>query len=116
VSGDRFWQTAFTESVVIDLRNLMSSGGGDVHRAIPDETLWACTMCQGMRQECPVLIGHVDLISDMRRDLIEKENFPDHRRKRYNRSVASRIPTGGLTLNAWRGGGPEVPTAESIRA
>src|SRR5207249_1962711 len=29
-----------------------------------------CTMCQACVQECPVLIGHVDLISDMRRDLI----------------------------------------------
>src|SRR6266487_907076 len=58
------------KAVVIDLRNLMSSGGGDVHRTIHDETLWACTMCQACVQECPVLIGHVDLISDMRRDLV----------------------------------------------
>ena len=58
------------KAVVIDLRNLMSLGGGDVHRTIRDETLWACTMCQACVQECPVLIGHVDLISDMRRDLI----------------------------------------------
>src|SRR5438874_3492653 len=58
------------KAVVIDLRNLMSLGGDDVHRTIHDETLWACTMCQACVQECPVLIGHVDLISDMRRDLI----------------------------------------------
>jgi Fe-S oxidoreductase/nitrate reductase gamma subunit len=58
------------KAVVIDLRNLMSRGGGDVHTAIRDETLWACTMCQACVEECPVLIGHVDLISDMRRDLI----------------------------------------------
>ncbi|TMK08632.1 MAG: 4Fe-4S dicluster domain-containing protein, partial [Alphaproteobacteria bacterium] len=58
------------KAVVIDLRGLMSRGGGDVHGTIRDETLWACTMCQACVQECPVLIGHVDLISDMRRDLI----------------------------------------------
>jgi Fe-S oxidoreductase/nitrate reductase gamma subunit len=58
------------KAVVIDLRALMSRGGGDVHTAIRDETLWACTMCQACVEECPVLIGHVDLISDMRRDLI----------------------------------------------
>jgi Fe-S oxidoreductase/nitrate reductase gamma subunit len=58
------------KAVVVDLRNLMSSGGGNVHGTIRDETLWACTMCQACVQECPVLIGHVDLISDMRRDLI----------------------------------------------
>jgi Fe-S oxidoreductase len=58
------------KAVVIDLRGLMSRGGGDVHTIIRDETLWACTMCQACVEECPVLIGHVDLISDMRRDLI----------------------------------------------
>ena len=58
------------KAVVIDLRNLMSVRGEDVHRTIHDETLWACTMCQACVQDCPVLIGHVDLISDMRRDLI----------------------------------------------
>jgi Fe-S oxidoreductase/nitrate reductase gamma subunit len=58
------------KAVVIDLRKLMSRGGGDVHESIHDETLWACTMCQACVQECPVLIGQVDLISDMRRDLI----------------------------------------------
>jgi len=58
------------KAVVIDLRNLMSLGGGNVHGTIRDETLWACTMCQACVEECPVLIGHVDLISDMRRDLI----------------------------------------------
>ena len=58
------------KAVVIDLRSLMSRGGGDVHTTIRDETLWACTMCQACVEECPVLIGHVDLISDMRRDLI----------------------------------------------
>jgi Fe-S oxidoreductase/nitrate reductase gamma subunit len=58
------------KAVVIDLRGLMSRGGGDVHTTIRDETLWACTMCQACVEECPVLIGHVDLISDMRRDLI----------------------------------------------
>ena len=34
------------KAVVIDLRGLMSRGGGDVHTTIRDETLWACTMCQ----------------------------------------------------------------------
>ncbi len=58
------------KKVVTDLRGLMSLGGGDVHTVIADETLWSCTMCQACVQECPVLIGHVDLISDMRRDLV----------------------------------------------
>jgi len=58
------------KSVVTDLRDLLSLGGNDVHGTIRAETLWACTMCQACVEECPVLIGHVDLISDMRRHLI----------------------------------------------
>jgi len=58
------------KAVVVDLRHLMSSGSDGLHGTIPDQTLWSCTMCQACVQECPVLIGHVDLISDMRRDLI----------------------------------------------
>ena len=41
------------KAVVVDLRHLMSLGGGDVHETIRDETLWACTMCQACVQECP---------------------------------------------------------------
>ena len=55
--------------VIADLRNVMSSGGKR-SRVDPRETLWACTMCQACVQECPVLIGHIDLISDMRRYLM----------------------------------------------
>ena len=59
------------KAVVIDLRGLMARGGGELHgETIKAETLWACTMCQACVQECPVLIGHVDLISDMRRHLV----------------------------------------------
>ncbi len=47
------------KAVVIDLRNLMSIGGEDVHRTIRDETLWACTMCQACVQECPVLANQI---------------------------------------------------------
>ena len=39
---------------------------GDV---IKHETLWACTTCYGCVYECPVLIEHVDDITDMRRYL-----------------------------------------------
>lgn len=91
------------KAVVIDLRDLMSRGGGDVHTTIHDETLWACTMCQACVQECPVLIGHVDLISDMRRDLIGKGNSPDRLLRRCNKLATSRTPTADLIPNAWLG-------------
>jgi Fe-S oxidoreductase/nitrate reductase gamma subunit len=58
------------KKVVTDLRWLMGHGGKLHGETIQAETLWACTMCQACVQECPVLIGHVDLISDMRRHLV----------------------------------------------
>lgn len=61
------------KKLVSDLAGAMSDpvAGANLHAAaIQPETLWACTMCQACVQECPVLIGHVDLVSDLRRNLV----------------------------------------------
>lgn len=52
----------------------------DVHRAltlnegvaatVSEEALWACTTCNACVEACPVLIRHVDLIVDARRNLV----------------------------------------------
>ena len=93
------------KAVVIDLRNLMSSGGDDVHRTIRDETLWACTMCQACVQECPVLIGHVDLISDMRRDLIGEGKLSGPPAKALQQIGNQSNPYGRVQLRTPRLGG-----------
>ncbi len=102
------------KAVVIDLRNLMSIGGEDVHRTIRDETLWACTMCQACVQECPVLIGHVDLISDMRRDLIGEGKLSGPPAKALQQIGSQSNPYGRSNSErlAWAEG-LEVPTVES---
>jgi Fe-S oxidoreductase/nitrate reductase gamma subunit len=102
------------KAVVIDLRNLMSSDGEDVHRTIRDETLWACTMCQACVQECPVLIGHVDLISDMRRDLIGEGKLSGPPAKALQQIGSQSNPYGRSNSErmAWAEG-LEVPTVES---
>jgi Fe-S oxidoreductase/nitrate reductase gamma subunit len=102
------------KAVVIDLRNLMSSDGENVHRTIHDETLWACTMCQACVQECPVLIGHVDLISDMRRDLIGEGKLSGPPAKALQQISSQSNPYGRSNSDrlAWADG-LEVPTAES---
>jgi Fe-S oxidoreductase/nitrate reductase gamma subunit len=102
------------KAVVIDLRNLMSLGGGDVHGTIRDETLWACTMCQACVQECPVLIGHVDLISDMRRDLIGEGKLSGPPAKALQQIGSQSNPYGRSNSErlAWADD-LEVPTAES---
>ena len=105
------------KAVVIDLRNLMSLGGEDVHRTIHDETLWACTMCQACVQECPVLIGHVDLISDMRRDLIGEGKLSGPPAKALQQIGSQSNPYGRSNSErmAWAQGF-EVPTVESNRS
>src|SRR5205814_7089859 len=102
------------KAVVIDLRGLLSRGGGDVHTTIRDETLWACTMCQACVEECPVLIGHVDLISDMRRDLIGEGKLAGPPAKALQQISSQSNPYGRANSErlAWADG-LEVPTAES---
>jgi Fe-S oxidoreductase len=49
-----------------------------VHDYITDSELWACTTCNACVHECPVMIEHVDLIVDLRRNLVLTEsNFPN---------------------------------------
>lgn len=102
------------KAVVVDLRAMMSCGGGDVHRTIHDETLWACTMCQACVQECPVLIGHVDLISDMRRDLVSEGKLSGPPAKALRQVANQSNPYGRPNSErfVWADG-LDVPTVES---
>ncbi len=100
--------------VVTDLRGFMTAGGGDVHTVIADETLWSCTMCHACVQECPVLIGHVDLISDMRRDLVGEGKLSGPPAKTLQQVANQGNPYGRPNSDrlAWAEG-LDVPTAES---
>ena len=60
--------------VVQDLRSAMVSGT-TVAEAISEEALWACTTCNACVEACPVLIRHVDIIVDARRNLIAEGKF-----------------------------------------
>jgi len=45
---------------------------------ISEEELWACTSCRACVEECPVSIDHLDIINELRRDLVLMESrFPD---------------------------------------
>lgn len=102
------------KKVVTDLRGFMTLGGGDVHTVIADETLWACTMCQACVQECPVLIGHVDLISDMRRDLVGEGKLSGPPAKTLQQIGNQANPYGRPNADrlAWAEG-LDVPTVET---
>ncbi|MEP6764108.1 MAG: (Fe-S)-binding protein, partial [Gemmatimonadaceae bacterium] len=45
---------------------------------ISEEELWACTSCRACVEECPVSIDQLDIINELRRDLMLMESrFPD---------------------------------------
>jgi len=45
---------------------------------ITEDELWACTSCRACVQECPVSIDQLDIINELRRDLVLMESrFPD---------------------------------------
>jgi len=57
------------KQVVQDIRGAMVSGA-NVVEAVSEEALWACTTCNACVEACPVLIRHVDLIVDARRNVV----------------------------------------------
>jgi Fe-S oxidoreductase len=57
--------------IVQDVRAGLRSGG-ELAPLISEEALWACTTCNACVEACPVLIRHVDLIVDVRRNLVSE--------------------------------------------
>ncbi|MGI8890144.1 MAG: heterodisulfide reductase-related iron-sulfur binding cluster [Chthoniobacterales bacterium] len=102
------------KAVVTDLRGVMANGGELHSVAIQADTLWSCTMCQACVQECPVLIGHVDLISDMRRYLVGegKLSGPPARALQQIGNQANPYGRPNGERLAWAEG-LDVPTVES---
>lgn len=80
------------KQVVQDIRGTMESGS-PVPAAISDEALWACTTCNACVEACPVLIRHVDLIVDARRNLVSEGKLSG--------TAAVMLRQTGSTGNAW---------------
>lgn len=59
------------KQVVQDIRGAMKDGR-EIAEAVSEEALWACTTCNACVEACPVLIRHVDLIVDSRRNLVSE--------------------------------------------
>ncbi|HRF60390.1 MAG TPA: heterodisulfide reductase-related iron-sulfur binding cluster [Fimbriimonadaceae bacterium] len=55
--------------VAQDIRAAAVSGA-PIAEAVTEDALWACTTCNACVEACPVLIRHVDLIVDARRNLV----------------------------------------------
>ena len=59
------------KQVVQDVRQAMKTGE-ELAPLISEEALWQCTTCNACVEACPVLIRHVDLIVDVRRNLVSE--------------------------------------------
>jgi len=59
------------KQLVQDARAAMESGE-DLAPKLTEEALWQCTTCHACVEACPVLIRHVDLIVDVRRNLVSE--------------------------------------------
>lgn len=57
------------KQVVQDIHKTLTVGDGVAAR-VSEDSLWACTTCNACVEACPVLIRHVDLIVDARRNLV----------------------------------------------
>src|SRR3712207_8892760 len=53
---------------------------------VTEEELWACTSCRACVQECPVAIDQLDIINELRRNLVLME---DRKSTRLNSSHAN---------------------------
>jgi len=80
------------KQVVQDIRGAMKDGT-EVAAAVSEEALWACTTCNACVEACPVLIRHVDLIVDSRRNLVSEGALSG--------SAATMLRQTASTSNAW---------------
>lgn len=59
------------KQIVQDARTAMQDGT-ELAPTLREEALWQCTTCNACVEACPVLIRHVDLIVDTRRNLVSE--------------------------------------------
>ncbi|HZH98517.1 MAG TPA: (Fe-S)-binding protein, partial [Fimbriimonadaceae bacterium] len=80
------------KQVVQDIRGAMRTDE-NVPAAVSEEALWACTTCNACVEACPVLIRHVDLIVDARRNLVAEGKLSG--------TAAVMLRQTASTQNAW---------------
>jgi dimethylglycine catabolism B len=56
----------------VSLLSKAAGGEEEVSQAVGDDELWSCTSCGACVSSCPVGVEHLDIIYDLRRDLVAK--------------------------------------------
>lgn len=63
-------------------------------KVVNADTLWACTTCRACEEACPVVIEHVGLIVDMRRQLMMEGKAKKHQRETIEKMATAKNPWG----------------------
>ena len=100
------------KQVVVDIKRAHEAGL-EVAPTVTEEALWQCTTCNACVEVCPAAIRHVDMIVDIRRNLVSEGALTG--------SAATMLRQTQSTDNAWgqRGGreewmkGLDVPLARN---
>lgn len=84
---------------------------------ITDEELWQCTSCRACVQECPVAIDQLDVIMEMRRNLVLMESrFPEEVRPAFDSMERNGSPWAfSPTERAAWAQGMDIPTMGELR-
>jgi len=56
----------------VSLLSKAADGSADPFSTVGDDELWSCTSCGACVASCPVSVKHLDIIYDLRRDLVAK--------------------------------------------
>ena len=90
--------------VLVRKVSLLSRGGeagAEVSSVVGDDELWSCTSCGACVSSCPVSVKHLDVIYDLRRDLVAKGKLDKEKSAMLENLAQNQNPYG--FKNATRG-------------
>jgi len=77
------------------------AGGGGAFTTVADDELWSCTSCGACVASCPVGVKHLDVIYELRRDLVAKGRLDKEKSAMLENLAQTQNPYG--FRNATRG-------------
>ena len=111
VHGEGMDGNALSAASIIGQRRLLDT-------FITEEELWQCTSCRACVQECPVGIDQLDVINELRRDLVLMESrFPEEVQPTFQSLERNGSPWAfSATDRARWADGMEIPTMAELHA
>jgi len=83
------------------LAGAQPDGGGGAFSTVGDDELWSCTSCGACVSSCPVGVKHLDVIYELRRDLVAKGRLDKEKSAMLENLAQTQNPYG--FKNATRG-------------